>query len=92
MSVIDLIVLAVFGLLIGMVYAYLGYELVNVLTDDPKWKPWEQCLLWMFWPVLLPLLVVAVITLFLAAMLVSVFFAFVTCYDIIKKTIKKLSR
>ena len=92
MSVIDLIILAVFGLLIGMVYAYLGYELVNLLTDDPKWKLWEQCLLWIFWPILIPLLVVAIITLFLAAVLVSVFFAFVTCYDIIKTTIKKLFR
>lgn len=92
MSVIDLIILAVFGLLIGMVYAYLGYELINMLTDDPKWKPWEQCILWIVWPILVPLLVIGVIMLFLAAMLVSAFFAFVTCYDIIKTTIKKLSR
>lgn len=85
MSVIDLIILAVFGLLIGMVYAYLGYEIVNLLTDDPKWKTWEQCFLWIIWPILVPLLVVA-------AMLVPIFFAFVTCYDIIKLAIKKLSR
>lgn len=90
MSVIDLIILTVFGLLVGMIYAYIGYELINMLTDDPKWRPWEQCLLWIIWPILIPLFIVGAIMLFLAATLVSAFFAFVTCYDILRNVIKKL--
>ena len=90
MSVIDLIVLAVFGLLIGIVYAYLGYELVNLFTDGPNWRPWEQMLFWLVWPVLIPLFIVGAIMLFLAATLVSIFFAYVTCFDILRNVIKKL--
>lgn len=90
MSVIDLILLINGCLFIGMIYAYAGYEFTNMLTDSPKWKPWEQCLIWMFWLILIPLYVVAAIMLFLAAMLLSIFIAFVTCYDIIRNIIRKL--
>ena len=46
MSVIDLIVLSVFGLIIGMVYAYLGYELS---IPSPKVGDFDTELCSEFW-------------------------------------------
>ena len=77
---------------IGAMYAITGYEVTNLFTDGPNWRPWEQMLFWLVWPIIIPAFFAAVIAVFLAALLVPIFIAFVTCYDIIKSAIKKLSR
>lgn len=77
---------------IGAMYAITGYEVTNLFTDGPNWRPWEQMLFWLVWPIIIPAFFAAVIAVFLAAVLVSIFVAFVTCYDLIKSAIKKLSR
>ena len=79
-------------LCVGTIYTIIGYEITNIFTDGPNWKPWEQCLFWMFWPIVIPLFLCAIIALILFAIIVSIFVAFVTCYDLIKSAIKKLSR
>ena len=89
MSVIDLIVLAVFGLLIGMVYAYLGYELINLLTDDPKWRPWEQCIIWLFWPVILLMFLFMAIMFIAVGLLIPVLFVIGIIVNSIRKLFKK---
>lgn len=87
---IFLAVIACFGM--GVLYTITGYEVTNLFTDGPNWRPWEQALFWLIWPIIIPAFLAAVIAVFLAALLVSIFIAFVTCYDIIKSAIKKLSK
>ena len=87
---IFLAVISCFG--VGVLYAITGYEVTNLFTDGPDWRPLEQALFWLVWPVIIPALLAAVIAVFLAALLVSIFIAFVTCYELIKSAIKKLSR
>ena len=77
---IFLATVACFG--IGAMYTITGYEIINLLTDGPEWKPWEQALLWLFWPIIIPGFFAALIAIFLAALLVSIFIAFVTLKDI----------
>lgn len=52
---IEFILLVLVCICIGIIYTIFGYEITNLLTDNPKWKPWEQCLLWLFWPIVIPL-------------------------------------
>lgn len=92
MPVVDLILAIIVCICIGIIYTIFGYNVIELFTDGPNWKPWEQCLFWMFWPIVIPLFLCAIIALILFAIIVSIFVAFVTCYDLIKSTIKKLSR
>ena len=85
---IFLATVACFG--IGAMYTITGYEIINLLTDGPEWKPWEQALLWLFWPIIIPLGLCLVFTIFIIAVVASVFIAFVTTFDIIKTIVIKL--
>lgn len=85
MPVIDLILAIIVCICIGIIYTIFGYNVIELFTDGPNWKLWEQCLFWMFWPILIPLFIGVVI-------LLPIFIALVTCYDLIKSAIKKLSR
>jgi hypothetical protein len=85
---IFLATVACFG--IGAMYTITGYEIINLLTDGPEWKPWEQAIFWLVWPVIIPAFLAAVIAVFLAALLVSIFIAVVTTFDIIKSIVIKL--
>lgn len=79
-------------LCIGAIYTICGYKVTNLFTDGPAWKPWEQVLFWLFWPIIIPVFFASIIAIFLAAVLISIFILFVICYDLIKSAIKKLSR
>ena len=63
---LEFVLLIIVCICIGVIYTVLGYEITNLLTDSPKWKPWEQCLLWLFWPIVIPLFLF-LLTLFVAA-------------------------
>lgn len=65
---IFLAVIACLGL--GAMYAVTGYEVTNLFTDGPNWRPWEQILFWLFWPIIIPGFFAALIAIFLAAVLV----------------------
>ena len=75
---------------IGTMYAITGYEVTNLFTDGPIWRPWEQALFWLVWPIVIPLFLCAIIALILFAIITSIFVAFVTAFNIIKSLIKKL--
>lgn len=83
MSIIDLILAIIACLCIGVIYTIFGYNVIELFTDGPNWKPWEQCVLWMFWPILIQILIVAAIVL-------VIFITFAICYDILRNVIKKL--
>ena len=85
---IFLSVVACLGL--GAMYAITGYEITNLLASGPNWRPWEQVLLWLVWPVIIPLGLCVIFVIFVFAVLLSIFIAFVTTFDIIKSLIKKL--
>lgn len=79
-------------LCIGAIYTICGYKVTNLFTDGPKWKPWEQALFWLVWPITIPIFLFAALILILVAIFVLIFITVVTCYDLIKSIIKKLSR
>lgn len=79
-------------LCVGAIYTIIGYEITNMFTDGPNWKPWEQALFWLVWPIVIPLCLLSMIALILLSIIISIFIAFVTCYELIKSAIKKLSR
>lgn len=89
---IEIFLAVIACLCIGTIYAITGYEVTNLFTDGPNWRPWEQMLFWLIWPIIIPAFFAAVIAIFLTAILVTMFVAFVTCYDLIKSVIKKLFR
>lgn len=92
LALIEIFLVVIACVCLGAIYAVCGYEVTNLFTDGPDWKPWEQALFWLVWPIIIPAFFIAVITLFLAALLVSLLIAFIACYDLITSVIKKLSK
>lgn len=76
----------------GAAYAIVGYWFVVLFTDSPKWKPWEQVVLWVFWPLLIVMLIIMFIGIVIASILISIFIIFVIIYDCIKSLILKIIR
>ena len=92
LALIEIFLTVIACLCFGAIYAVCGYKVTNIFTDGPDWRPWEQALFWLVWPIIIPAFFIAVITLFLAALLVSLLIAFIACYDLITSIIKKLSK
>lgn len=90
LAYIEIFLAAIACLGISAMYTITGYEIINILTDGPTWKPWEQVVLWIIWPILIPAGLCLVFAIFIVAVIVSIFIAFVTAFNIIKSLIKKL--
>jgi hypothetical protein len=86
MMTIEFIMLVLVCICIGVIYAVLGYKVTDLFTDSPKWKPWEQCLLWLFWPIVIPLFLIATIMFITAGLFIPILFVI----GIIIRFIKKL--
>ena len=71
---------------IGSMYAITGYEVTNLFTDGPNWKPWEQCLFWLFWPIVIPLFLSMIILFVTTGLLIPILFVI----GIIVNSIRKL--
>ena len=70
-------------------YTIFGYYITDLFTDSQKWKWWEQILFWIFWPVIIPLFLFAIIAIVLVTIIVGIPVLFVIAYDYIKVFINK---
>lgn len=90
MLAIDLISVIIVCICVGIIYTIFGYNVTELFTDGPNWKPWEQCLFWMFWPIVIPMFLIACTGLTFIAIIVGVFIVLITVYDFIKSLINKI--
>lgn len=74
---------------VGVVYAVFGYKVTELFTDSPRWKPWEQALFWLFWPVIIPLFLVTAILFIVAGLIIPILFVIEIIIRLIKKLFKK---
>lgn len=70
---------------IGIVYAVFGYKVTDLFTDGPGWKPWEQVLFWLFWPVIIPLFLFMAILFVAFGLLIPVLFVIGLIVRLIRK-------
>lgn len=73
---------------VGVVYAVFGYKVTELFTDSPRWKPWEQALFWLFWPVIIPLFLVTVILFIVAGLIIPILFVIEIIIRLIRKLFK----
>ena len=92
LAMLDFITAILCVLLFSALYTVFGYYITNLFTDSPKWKPIEQVLLWIFWPVIIPMFLLACVAVVLATVVIGIPVLFVIAYDYIKVLINKLSR
>lgn len=85
MMTIEFIMLVLVCICVGIIYTIFGYEVTTLLTDSPKWKPWEQCLLWLFWPIIIPLFLGLLILFVTAGLLIPILFVIGTIIRFMKK-------
>lgn len=74
MTIFGFILLVLACICVGVVYAVFGYNVTELFTDSPKWKPWEQALFWLFWPVIIPLFLIISILFIVVGLLYPVLF------------------
>lgn len=74
MPVIDLILAIIVCICIGIIYTIFGYKVTELFTDGPRWKPWEQALFWLFWPIIIPLFLIMAILFIVVGLLFPVLF------------------
>ena len=92
LAMLDFITTILFVLLFSALYTVFGYYIVDLFTDSPKWKPIEQILFWIFWPVVIPMFLLACVAVILATVVIGIPALFVIVYDYIKALINKLYR
>lgn len=83
---IEFILLVLVCICIGVIYTVLGYKVTELFTDGPMWKPWEQMLFWLFWPIVIPLFLGLLILFVTAGLLIPILFVI----GIIIRFMKKL--
>jgi hypothetical protein len=84
MLAIDLISVIIVCICVGIIYTIFGYNVTELFTDGPNWKPWEQCLFWMFWPIIITMFLLACVAVVLATIIIGIPVLFVIAYDYIK--------
>ena len=85
MPVIDLILAIIVCICICIISTVFGYNVVELFTDGPKWKPWEQCLFWLFWAVIIPLFLIMLILFIVVGLLFPVLFVIGLIVRLIRK-------
>jgi hypothetical protein len=85
MMTIEFIMLVLVCICIGVIYAVLGYKVTDLFTDSPKWKPWEQMLFWLFWPIVIPLFLCLLALFVTAGLLIPILFVIGTIIRFIGK-------
>lgn len=85
MPVIDLMLAIIVCICIGIIYTIVGYNVTELFTDGPNWKPWEQCAFWLFWPLIIPAFFAVLIAIVLVAVFVSIFLFFGLIFYLFKK-------
>jgi hypothetical protein len=84
MLAIDLISVIIVCICVGIIYTIFGYNVTELFTDGPNWKPWEQCLFWIFWPIVITMFLIACVAVVLATIIIGIPVLFVIAYDYIK--------
>lgn len=92
LAMLDFITVILCVLMFSILYTIFGYYITNLFTDSPKWKPIEQVLFWIFWPVIIPMFLLACVAVVLATVVIGIPVLFVIAYDYIKVLINKLTR
>ena len=90
MLAIDLILAIIVCICVGIIYTIFGYNVTELFTDSPKWKPIEQALFWIFWPVIIPMFLLACVAIVLAIVVIGITVLCVIAYDYIKVLINYL--
>lgn len=89
MTIFGFILLVLACICVGAVYTVFGYKVTELFTDSPRWKPWEQALFWLFWPVIIPLFLIASILFIVAGLLIPILFVIGIIVRLIRKLFKK---
>ena len=92
LALLNLITTVLCVVLFSILYTIFGYYITDLFTNSPKWKPIEQVLFWIFWPVVIPMFLLACVAVVLATIIIGIPVLFVIAYDYIKVLINKLSR
>ena len=90
MTLVELFLIILTCLCIGFIYTIFGYEIAEVFTNGPGWKPWQQALFWMFWPIIIPLFIISITAFILVSIFISILIAINIFCDLIKYAIKKI--
>lgn len=90
LALLNLITVVLCVLLFSTLYTIIGYYITNLFTDSPKWKPIEQVLFWIFWPVIIPMFLLACVAVVLAIVVIGITVLCVIAYDYIKVLINYL--
>ncbi len=90
LAILDFITTILCVLLFSALYTVFGYYITDLFTNSPKWKSIEQVLFWIFWPIIIPMFLLACITVVLATIVIGVPVLFIIAYDYIKVFINKI--
>lgn len=90
LAILDFITTILCVLLFSALYTVFGYYITDLFTDSPKWKPIEQVLFWIFWPIIIPMFLLACVAVVLTTIVIGIPVLFVIAYDYIKVFINKI--
>lgn len=89
MIVLELITSIICCFIFAALYTVIGYYITSLFTDSPEWRPVEQAIFWILWPLIIPMFVLAAIGIMLVGLFVILLAAGVTIYDFIMKLFNK---
>lgn len=92
MSVTEIIILILMCIVVVISYIVIGYAFVDIFMNDPKWTLCEKILLCIFWPIIIPLLLIFFVAFIIFVTVLTLFIGIMTIYNKLKLAFKKSSR
>ena len=90
MSVTEIVVLIFMCIIVAISYTIVGYEFVDIFMNDPKWTLCEKILLCVFWPIIIPLLLIFFVSCIISVTVMTLFIGITVIYNKLKLAFKKL--